>query len=639
MLQYLELAYQPASIELDMRLILEASQFAGPQAFDVSSDGARMVVIDDQGLGLYKTEDGSLVGHLPLPAEVAAARPRVDAVRFCGNKMDMLVASSEQIFRISSKDGLVVGKAKGCGEPIAQWIVTDSDEAMLIRSQSGRLFGGDPNLGFFTAYDLGKGRTFDAASLSPDGTRIGVVVDGYPRTYIQDAFQIIDETDYKNFRLDPTVSIASGPSSDAWVDADGIIYTTPNQDGSRSVGGYQMLWKPIQISMATETPGENFYLTVGQRFVDGKEQYVMFDYGPIGRVNSLPKQLDELPIRYAHSLSGHRVAILDSKGLRLCQREPFRREGPLSFQTKIYDWVDQKKFAEFEKLLAIIKTQDRLGFGLTAESLRSNIIREMAARWMYLHDNDPDGELIKGLEEWRAEGSQLSMVVNGVRHYRHAWNARGRYNGADQNAWNKYSEHLQLCRAELDKALAIQPPPPLVAFDLRISARLESSAELEKVNDWCRQATELYPTELIPHYSVCFKLLPQWKGEYGDALSFALSVSKMFEGAEADYKYMRLTAQITSALDFRNSVEWRSYDSNRIRRGLDECFRRNANTGNDLWMLWMQFHKRTRDTESAERVLKYLMANRATTPWILTDGDFAPFGPLVRTDSEQIRSR
>ncbi len=402
MLQYLEMAYQPTSLEMDVRLILQDSQFAGPQAFDVSSDGSRLVVIDDQGLGLYKTEDGSLVGHLPLPGEVAAARPRVDAVRFCGNKMDMLVASSEQIFRISSKDGSVVGNAKGCGEPIAQWIVTDSDEAMLIRSQSGRLFGGDPNLGFFTAYDLGKGRTFDAASLSPDGTRIGVVVDGYPRTYIQDAFQIIDEIDFKDFRLDPTVSIASGPSSDAWVDADGIIYTTPNQDGTRSVGGYQMLWKPIQISMATETPGENFYLMVGQRFVDGKEQYVMFDYGPIGRVNSLPKRLDELPIRYAHSLSGHRVAILDSKGLRLCEREPFRREGPLSFQTKIYNWVDQKKFAEFEKLLAIIKTQDRLGFGLTAESLRSNIIREMAARWMYLHDNDPDGELIKGLEEWRA---------------------------------------------------------------------------------------------------------------------------------------------------------------------------------------------------------------------------------------------
>lgn len=639
MLEYLEMAYKPMSLELEVTLRLENRQLAGPQAFDVSSDGTRLVVVHDQGLTLYDCQDGSVSGHLPLPEAVATARPRIDAVRFCGKTQDMLVASTQKIFRIRGSDGSLLAETQGCGEPIAQWMVTDSDQAMLIRSQSGRLFGGDPQLEFFTAYDLGQDMVFDATSLSPDGTRIGVVVDGYPRTYIQDGFRIVNEVDYKSFRLDPTVSVSSGPSSDAWVDADGIVYTTPNPDGSREVGGYRMLWKPIQISMASETPGENFYLTVGKRFVDEQEQYVMFDFGPIGRSHSLPKRLDELPVRFAHSLSGHRVAILDSRGLRLCKREPFRRANPLSFRFKIYNWVDQKKFADIEKLLAIIKTQDRLGFGLTAESLRSDMIREMAARWMYLHDNDPDGELIKGLQQWREEGSQLSMVVNGVRHYRHAWNARGRYNGADQQAWDKYTQHMKLCSAELDKAFAMSPPPPLVAFDVRINARLESSAELAEVDEWCRQATELYPTELRPHYSVCFKLLPQWKGEYGDALSFAESASRMFAGAEADYKYMRLTAQLTHALDFGNSVEWRSYNSNRIRRGVDEALRRRANTGDDLWMLWMQLHNRTRNTELADQVLKHLMANRATLPSILTEGSYALFGPRAHERCEQIRSR
>ena len=637
MVEFLDMAYRPHKLDMQVSLRLTHEQFAGPNAFDVSSDGSRLVLIDDEGLAMYKTEDGTLVGHLALPDSVSSPDSPATAVRFCGNTMDMLVASNDRIVRISSKDASVTGEAKGCGEPIADWIVTENDQAMLIRSESGRLFGGDSQLEVFAAYNLGKDVVFDAASLSPDGTRIGVLVNSYPRTYIQDDFHIVDEIDYQKYSLDPTVSIVCGWSSDAWADADGLVYTTPNQDGTRSTGGYQMLWKPIQISMATDTPNVNYLLTVGKRFIDGAEQYVMFSFGPIGRGQSLPHRLDELPIRYAHSLTAHRVAIADSKGLRVCKRDAFRMDKPAIFETKIYDWVDAKKFAEFERLLAIIKSQDRLGFGLTSAELCSYVINMMAARWMYLNDNDPDGDLIKGLEAWRDEGSQLSIVVNGIRHHRHAWNTRGRGNPANRTAWETYSGQLENCIQELALAVEMDSPAPLVAYETLIGAKLESTGSIDVVDGLCRRATELYPTEIEPHYSVCFKLLPRWHGEQGDALSFALSVSKMFEGAEADYKYVRLVSKLCNKIRYSSSVEWRSYDSMRIRRGLQECIRRQASTGDDLWLLWMQFSERTADKESADQVLRHLMANRAVAPYVFTDGSYIHVGRQMRSRSEVLR--
>lgn len=640
MVTFLNEAYQPTSIEMDVVLQLETSRLAGPQAFDVSADGTRLVVIEGDQLALYRTEDGSLVGHLRLPGQVTAGGAAAEAVRFCGKTKDFLVASPAAIIRISSKDASVVGQSKGCGEPIAQWHVTPDDRLMLVRTASGRLFGGDTQLVSFSPYDTERGLQFDVASLSPDGNRIGVVVNGVPRTYLQEDLVIVDQIDYPVVTLDPSVSIAGGVSSDAWVDGDGIFYTTPNNEGGRDTGVYHMFWKPLQIStVIDDDQGNNHYLMVASRFFQGKEQLVLFEYGPIGRNHSLPNRLDEVPIRYAHSAKADQVAIFDSRGLRLCQREAYRTKGPVIWDYHIYNWVDAGKFDEIEKLLEIIQSQTRLGFGKTPESLRTYVINEVAARWMYLTENDPDSKIIDGLEAWRDRGRQLGFVVDGLRHYRVAWNARGggTINTVTQSGWQTYREHLELARQQLDKAIEMGNPPA-AAFEKRISVALEQGAGLQEVDHWCRQTTQLYPTEIDPHDAIAFKLLPQWFGEQGDALSYVLSVSKMFESPEGEYKYVWLVNGLVAQLAFHDTVAWRSYDARRIRKGLEECFRRDIDTGTNLCMLWMQFHQRTRDQESADLVLRHLMETRAAPPWYMTHGNYSSLGSVLHEQAQAIRS-
>jgi hypothetical protein len=403
-----------------------------------------------------------------------------------------------------------------------------------------------------------------------------------------------------------------------------------------------MFWKPLQISATPDIDGDGttHYLMVGSRFVDGAEQLVMFEFGPIGRNNSLPNRLDELPVRYAHSGKADRVAILDSGGLRLCKREAYRTRGPALWPFRIYNWVDQEKFSEIERLLEIIQSQTRLGFGRTPESLRTFVIDEVAARWMYLSANDPTSEVITGLEQWRDGGSQLGYVVDGIQHYRLAWNARGSgmINSVTQDGLQKYRDHLELAQQQLDQAIEMGDPP-VAALERRISVALEQGQSLKDVDPWCRLATELYPTELDPHDAIAFKLLPQWFGEHGDALYYCLSVAKMFESPEGDYKYVRLMNGLIDQLHFDRPKAWWSYDHDRIRRGIDECFRRDVDTGISLGYTWMQVYERAQDREGANRVLEHLMATLAAPPHYITHGIHSGIALPMQLRAEELRSR
>lgn len=636
-LRFLRHAYGPVSDRPNVVLRLTKEQFVGPQAFDVSVDGSRLIVIDDQGLALYKTTDGTLVGHLKLPAEVAAANPPVDAVRFCGKSNDFLVASPQQIFRISSKDKSVT-RTKGCGESVAQWIVNDDDKSMIIRTESGKLFGGDPTLNFFSAYSLGKDLTFDAVSLSPDGKRIGVCLDGIARTYVQDNFQVIDQVDYRQAKLDPNVSIASGVYTEAWADGDGIFYTYTGEDGNRHGGVYHMLWKPLQISMCAEEVNSNYYLILGQRFFNGTEQLVLFDYGVVARNNSLPTVIDEMPTRIAHGRNGAQVALLDSGGLSLIERDHWRTSAPVFPEEWVYRWIDEDKMSVVEKLLEIVESQDRYAFGISSEELRSRMINAIAKRWRYLDQNEPNGEMLARLEDWRLDGSQLALTASGLRHYHRAWNERGSGTSdtVSRQGWQGYQDRSKLAKEDLDRAIALGDPP-LVAIEYRIDVGLEGDEGLKEVDPLCRQASELYPGELEPHASIAYKLLPRWMGETGDSVSFALSAAKAFEGGDGDVLYSRIIGRLAYSIHWGDTLAWKSYDSQRMQRGLEESMRRGLHDGVNPFLNWLQLRNRARNQSMSDQLLEHLLGHRAGYPYILTDGHYEAEQAMIHHDASRIR--
>ncbi len=640
MLEFLEEAYNPNPVALDYKLSLPAPSLRGPHAFDVSSDGTRLVVIDDKGLALYNAETGERIGNMKLPLEIASTKPPVNAVRFGGNTKDMLVASDQKIFRINSKDGSVVS-VKGCGEPIAQWIVTRDDKSMLIRSESGRLFGGDPQLEFFTSYNVGKDLTFDVASLSPDGSKIGVVVDNYPRTYIIDKFQIVEQLDHREIRLDPQVSIGMGVSSDVWADGDGMLIKYKNDSNEYKHDAFHMFWKPLQVSVTQPyTESENSCLVVGSRFVDGNEQLIMFDFGPRSRTPSIPCSLKTMPIRFTHDIKGSRIAILDTDGLHLGHRPVWRcRDAGIAINS-FFRWIDEGRTSEIERLIAIIAKQDRLGFGKTSQDLIGLIIGTIANRWKYLEQHFPDEAYYKAMQAWLAKGSQLALVCSAVRHNKIAWQARGTgtVDTVTRNGWKVFEERNKLVSEQVRQALELDGDVPLIGFETMIQADLDQDGDLEKVDAFCRQATELYPGETKPHGTISFKLLPQWHGEPGDVISFCLSVSKMTAGAASDLQFAKLVGGIAYYVDY-NNVNWVSYDPIKIRRGIKEFVRRGDTETDVMWNLWTQLVIRTKDQPSADILMTDFLEHLAAPPWSYTHGNMSSLMQQIHNDAERIRGR
>ena len=632
--EFLRLGYDPPSPDLSSTVKLSPDQYHGEQAFDVSEDGTRLVVIDDEGLAMYRSEDGDLIGHMKLPSVMTSSPSPPTAVRFAGQSNDMLIGSADKICRISSKDGSVVGQTDGCGELIAQWDVTGDDTAMLIRGESGRLFGGDPQLEYFAQYHVGKNKTFDAASLSFDGSRIGVVVDNHPTMFTQKQFHVVDEAVYENVTLDPgSTSIGLGYSSDAWADGDGIFFTKPEENGDRSTSTFHMFWKPLRLSPTKSGDGTSSYVVVGSRFVDGKEELVLFAFGPISRNHSVPHPLSELPTRMAHDSSGAVIALADSQGLRVVRRETWVTTG-LDFPANIiYSLVNEAKFDEIEKLLRIVKSQKRHAYGRTSEDIRTEVIQAVSARWRWLDQNEPKGDYFKQLEEWRKEGSMLAILCSARRHYKRGWDARGSgySNTVTQNGWDEHGKRLVLALKELDEVFKLDSEPPLVAFNLRVLIGTEQS-ELEEMDPFCRRAMALYPGEDAPHESIAFKLLPQWFGEPGDFVSFVLSVSKMVDGPDSDWFYARLISGAVSYVP-RSKREWNSYDRNKHLRGVEEAFRQEAHGSSEIWSAWRNFTF-INDREAADRVIELVMGAYPAIP-----NSFDQYSSSIHSSAEKIRGR
>ena len=632
---FLRLGYDPPSTELKPTVKLSVDQFHGKNAFDVSHDGSRLIVIDDEGLAMYRTDDGERIGHMELPNAISSSS--ITAVRFAGKTKDMLVASDAKIYRISSKDGEVNGQVDGCGEPIADWDITPDDQFMLIRSESGRLFGGDTQLNFFGAYDLGIETSFEQASLSPDGKRIGVVVHQHPKTYTIDEFEVVDETLYDQVTLDPgNISIALGTWEDVWADGDGLFVTWPDKDKGRRTSSVHMFWKPLSLAgIQTEDAG-SASLIVGRRYSQGKEQLILFANRASYRFSSVPHRIEEVPLRMAANDLGTVVALADSKGLRVVRREawvPTVMQFPNEW---IHDLVNKGRFDEIEKLLTIVKSQQRLAFGRTSEEIRTEIIEAMASRWRWLDKNDPDHKVFKRLKEWRKDGSSLAILCSAVRHFRRGWEERGDglASTVNKKGWDEYHKRLKLCSKELLQLFEIESEPPLVAFVIRMHAELEQDGDLSTIDPLCKQALELYPGDTQPHDTISFKLLPQWHGEPGDVVSYAMSVSKLMKGRESDLLYARVLGTVCNYVNPRSKLEWQTFDRDKLLRGIDEVHRRKTYTGKELWWLWQQFTFRLRDTEAADHVVEHFMEVLAAPPWHLERD-----GPKIHQAAQRIRSK
>jgi len=616
---------------LDVLLEIKHEDFRGAQAFDLTADGSRLVVIDHQGLALYDASNGKLLGRRPLPPEGSGGGQDFDAVRFCGDRKDFLLASPSKIVRINGSNGTVVAESKGCGEPIAQWIITPDGSSMIMRTQSGKLFGGDTELNYFAAYHFQGDPRFDHVALSFDGSRIGVCVDNIPQTYYQIDYQIVDHRTHDEHRLEgDDVHIVFAANVDAWCDGQQALFREFPKEGQPVYETLPMYWRPVQASACYDETNVHWFLMAGYRLIDDREQVVLFGFNNGNRYETIPQPLRAMPDRMVHDQKAGVVALIDRDGLMLCQRDWWPSHDWYQQAVTVHRLILDGDFSQLEKVMEIIDRQKRLVFGRSPAELNSLIINNIKYHWNRVEHEDPDGDLLTKLEQWRESGSVVAATANARRHYEVAWNARGSGLGytVTQQAWETYGKHLQLARESLKVALDAEKPP-MLAFYLAIMIDLEQGGDLDRVDPLARRAMELYPDALTVISGLAFKFLPQWFGSQGDAISFLLSCSKLIEGDRGALLYAQSLGHIVHRVHASDPNGWRSYDVRRLNRGIEEWFRIGLYPDEDLWRLHWHFHSRASDFDSAKRLLKHWVAHRAAPSFAMTNKPTSRYSAIL----------
>ena len=611
----LENIYAPFETKLGVHATIPTNTLCGPLGFDVSHDGKRMVTVEVDGnrhrLGLYNMHTGKLLGHMELPGEVG--QQGVQAVRFCGKTMDFMLLSEKGTFRLSGKNGSIIASGKAPKDAVRKWIISQDSESMAMLTESGRVLGGDTRMNYFSLYNFGKEVTVPDIALNPTGTVLTTVVGDSLRMYQLQNHQIVGYKDLEKIAFDTqNVAVGSGVSTNAWANGRELAYFSTYGDGTQHQSSYEMFWRPLWVSACADSGESNWFLTIGKRLRNGAEELVMFDFGPNSRNHSVGHVLDEMPDVVRHSVLGDHLAILDSKGLRICQRRSYQTAKAVFLNRDVMRLLKEADLEQIDQVCEIIRSQKRYGKGLVPAELISAVIEDTSVFWTSWEASKSHPDLVKKLEAWHAKGSGVALTVAANRHYDLGWQARGSgyAHTITQAGGLEYEKQLKLARENSDKAIKSEFTTRL-AMTTRIAVGLETDEGFDDIDKLCRNAVELAPDDSRVGIAMAFKLLPQWYGEVGDTISFALWSSKVLSGSDADLLYADSIGSAINYVPFESRESWTSYDAKRMKRGCAEWARRNLYPNDRLWANEMQIRNRVRDAETADQVLLYMMSAQA----------------------------
>ena len=602
----------------DPLLMVEPGAIVGPVSFDLSSDGERLVLLEGTALVLYKVESGKRVGSMPLPGDWSGGAP--EAVRFCGRSNDFLVASPEQICRISGKDGSVVRRIDGCRAPLKKWVINHRDDSMLVLTEEGKLYAGDTRLKIFSPSDVG-GTTFDDVSLSENGERILAVSGLTPMFFYQQNHRVVRQDDIGEIECEGRTTAIAGLNTDAWVDSFDMLALLGNanddSDNRLKLKAIQMYWRPHLGVCCSDDEKTNWFLLAGERVVENRRQWILFDFGARSRNHSVAVELNELPERLMADRAGTVVALLDSSGLHVHRRESFRSSERILTDDHAVAMLNQASLEQVEKLYEAIGRQKRWSAGKCPSEIQSELLQTVANRWNALERDsetldDPQRATLRRIRQWHEAGGIIAKTVSAYRHTRLAWRSRGSGYNVSAKGWEGFQAEKKLAIEELESIIEERDVPALALGEL-ITLRLHDGAGFAATDPLVRRAVELYPGNLDIAYAVGFMLLPQWRGTAGDIASFALAHSKLYGGKFADIAYGRLIGSLSRYIANEAAADWRSVRIHRAAQGVE--YRRQMRWPvrfND-WYL-KETVQRVGGKKESEQILRYFMAELAALP-------------------------
>ena len=273
---------------------------------------------------------------------------------------------------------------------------------------------------------------------------------------------------------------------------------------------------------------------------------------------------------------------------------------------------------------------------------------------------------MENLDAWFATETPEAMTARSYADYRAAWDIRNRQRSGrwDQQTSNAYFGALNLARDRLRKLIGIpatgdssdESPSssgddvsglpswaddllaeaddrriPLQAFTTLIDAELELDGNLDAVSPIAEVALRLYPSHVIPHNSLAFKLLPRWYGASGDAMALAGGVAGAHQPPQNDYVYFLMTTHLARIVSISDRGEYMGFDAARGARGFREFVDRSIFDPQRTFLYLALCVNRSEDTQEAETAMTHLLAQ---TP-VLNRSYDRPF-PSFRTRAKRI---
>lgn len=641
---FLEDLFTPAPSQPNWVGTITKADFSGPQAFDMSADGKRLVTINAGQFSLFQTVDGKRIGRRGLPGDWNNDPPT--AIRFAPKSNDFLVASAKKVCRISSKNGELIGEIDGPGEPVKKWLVADDESFMVMLTESGRLFAGDSELQNLERLKLAAtddDATFDDFGMSLDGIRVAVAVNGQPRTYLQEGGRIVDLIEYPNVSLPQSPVISSGLRDDLWISPSRSFCTFaesgPNsnvefgQDNTvarkialapkRGNASIQMFWKLAFLQPIRSPPGEigEWALGVSQRPVDGKYQWVVHDINLRKRLNSVPLPIDGRPTRFLSNRWATTLAIADDHAIRLASRKVWQNSGPECIRPSASLLFFSGDLKSFEKYCEILHEKERWTLVGSSEDALAEVLAEASERWRWLvMRRDLDGEAMEPkwkealdlYEAWFKEGSFWAKTIHAHQLHRQAWSAREGKDGQGGDTWTRYRTLREKAAAELE-ALLQEERPTAASLARYVGCYLEVNDQLDVADSVCRRCVDLYPRSRSIANAMGFKLLPRWYGETGDCLSYLKGHAQLFDEPQASLLYYELIGN--ACVNIGNSaIDFRSLDAQLLGKGVDYFMQQRRFPGR--WFQRNQILYQMLGIEAArvDRMNRYLLETTAVMP-------------------------
>lgn len=501
--------------------VLAPQQLMGMQAFDLREDGRRLILLTPSHLVLYDMETGRRLGKRSLPEMLHKPESQPLAVRFCGS--DFLVATNRRIVRISGRTGDVMASASTAISGIKQWIIGDDRRTMVMVSDQGALVVADCDLESIEMLSCDLGRVTTAA-LDADGARLFALVERVVHVSVREnrEWSILRPLEVeRDVRGD---LLTCGIHTLAWA-ADGQLAHGDVASAARLLPETRFLsWKPKEM-ITCGLPGRSvgWLLITGTRpSIDNhsstrvneqgktpEEQWVLYSFGPKSGNFSRPDILPQRPLRIASDADGDRVAILDSDGLRLCHRDPYRLAVSVH-ERLVHGLLEQGQHHVIEAWCRQLRRQQRLIYGRSPAQCEDDILQAVGQRWAWYERQDPDGPTFRQLSRWEETDSEVAKICSAVRHAVMV----GQLEEASANVDDKDTAAIRdKIRGRRQRALGatraavrVQHPPRL-AVRMAVRQAAESAESLERSSSLLRRSMDLYPGEAAPHVAMLQTLL------------------------------------------------------------------------------------------------------------------------------------